>query len=522
MADAALPSWSTALARAVLRRLEPYDDPRPLALLRISLGLLTLVHVASLWPLADFLFADDGLLPPAEICGKPAARLSLLCHLPGSAVPAYFVAFGVVALAFTLGVATRVTAVLTTVGFAAFVLRNSVYAAGDQVFANFLFLSCLSRCGEAWSVDAWWRARRRPGARPRRIPAWPRMLMIVQLCVMFGANGWNKHGPGWIEGDAFAYMLMNDRWFRVPAWGLVSHAEPLLRAGSWAVWWFERLFPLVGIAAAARAVIEVRDASGATPSSRVGRAVRWVLWRPLGVWPWLAMSAVFLGTLVVLLNLGWFVPASLVVGVCLLPRLPRTSPWPDPAPRPVAAGPRARLRWAAVLVLMAWHSLAMVQGSMPVLTKATPAALARPLETWRRVTHTSQPWRMFSRGAPRKASYLHAVGIGADGTETRIASPLDWHVDPRHPYVGHERRRKVAARIVSVETWQQRYARWLCRTARDPDGRPFAAVALDEVLQPLPAPRWMAEHGPVDPYERFADHRTTRRLTERGCPASDG
>lgn len=519
--EAALVSWRTALARAVRVRLEPYDDPRPLALLRISLGLLTLLHVGSLWPLADFLFADEGLLPPAEVCGKPAARLSLLCHLPGSAVPAYFVAFGVVALAFTLGVATRVTAVLTAVGFAAFVLRNPVYAAGDQVFANFLFLLCLSRCGEAWSVDAWWRARRRPGATARRIPAWPRMLMIVQLCVMFGANGWNKHGPGWLEGNAFAYMLMNDRWFRVPPWGLVTHAEPLLRGGSWAVWWFERLFPLVGIAAAARAVLEVREGSGGRPTSRVGRAVRWVLRRPLGASPWLGMSMVFLGTLLLLLNLGWFVPASLVAGLCLLPRLPGTSPWPDPPPSSVAMDPRARLWRGAVVALMGWHSLAMVQGSTPILTKATHAGLARPLETWRRITHTPQPWRMFSGGAPRQASYLHAVGLEADGTPTRIASLLDWHVDPRLPYVGHERRRKVAARILQVEPWQQRYARWLCRTARAPDGRPFEAVALDEVTQPLPAPRWMAEHGPVDPYERLAEHRTTRRLTERGCAAAD-
>lgn len=509
--------------QAVRLRLGPYDDPRPLALLRILLGLITMLNVGTVWPMAELLLADQGLFPRAAACGQMPTQLSLLCHLPEAAVPGFFVAFEVIALAFTLGVATRVSAVLTTVGFAALTLRNPVYLAGDQVFWNFLFLLCLSRCGEAWSVDAWWRARRRPGTRPRRIPAWPRMLMIVQLCVLYGANGWNKLGPGWIQGEALAYMLMNDRWFRVEHWALVSYAEPLLRVATWVVWWFERLFPLVGLAAAVRAVLKVRDATPTTSTSPSSRALRWVLQHPLGVWPWLALTVALHGTLMGLLNLGWFVPASLVAGLCLLPRLPRTSPWPEPVASPasdaVATTGRARLWRGAIVALMIWHALAMVQGSMPAVVQATPAPLARSLQLWRTYTHTQQPWRMFLRGAPRQATYLHAVGLSAEGAPTPIASPLDWHVEPRRPYVGYERRRKVAARILQAPPWQQRYAAWLCRTARDAEGRPFAAVALDEVVQRLPRPRWMAEHGPVDPYERFASERTMHRLAERACPA---
>lgn len=517
------PAALATLRTLVRRQLEPRDDPRPLALLRILLGLLTIANVAALWPLAAFLFADDGLVPPAEICGTAAAARSLLCQLPGSAVPAFFVAFFGVALAFTAGLATRVTTVLTLVGFVAFGDRNPVYLAGDQVFWNFLFLLCFSRCGEAWSVDAWWRARGSgaaggvgPGAL-RRIPAWPRTLMIVQLCVLYGANGWNKHGERWLAGDVLGYLLMNDEWFRVPLWPLVSYGEPLLRLATWGAWGFERAFPLVGVAALVRAWLGVRDEGTARPPSRAGRALRWLVRAPLGPWPWLGLTLVFHGTLIVLLNLGWFVPASLAVGLCLLTRLPGTRPLPEPDA--TASPPRPRVGWLrrGIVAFWLWHALAMVQGSVETLIKATPAWLAEPLAAWRRNTHTAQPWRMFNRGSGPFSDHLSAHGLDAAGREHPIPSLLDWHVEPRRPYVGHERRRKIVTRIVSAKRWQKPYARWLCRTARAPGGSPFVAVELRRTALRLPPPRWMAKHGPLDPYVYFAEDAEVETLYEQEC-----
>jgi hypothetical protein len=512
-----------SLRTLIRRQLEPRDDPRPLALLRILLGLLTLAQVGGLWPLADFLFGDDGLAPPAEICGSPSGRMSLLCHLPGSAVPAFFVGFAIATLAFTVGFVTRVSTVLVFVGFVAFCERNPVYLEGDQVFWNFLFLLCFSRCGEAWSVDAWWRGRRGITAdhvEPqllRRIPAWPRTLMIVQLCVVYGANGWNKQGAGWLSGDALGYMLMNDRWLRVPLWSLVTYGEPVLRLGSWGAWWFERAFPLAGIAAAARAWLSVRDEGSTQLPSRAGRALRWLVRVPLGPWPWLGLTLIFHGTLMALLNLGWFVPASLVVGLCLLPRLPGTRLLPEP--ELPTSRPSSRARWlrAAIVAFWVWHALAMTQGSVTMVREATSAWLATPLDAWRRVTHTQQPWRMFADGGPPSARYLLAHGFDADGHPHAIPTILDWHVEPWRPYVGHERRRKVAARILQSERWQRAYARWLCRTARAPDGRPFVAVELRRALLRLPPPRWMAEHGPLDPYEYFAEQARSSTFHELDC-----
>ena len=43
-----------SLRTLIRRQLEPRDDPRPLALLRILLALCTIANVATLWPLAGF------------------------------------------------------------------------------------------------------------------------------------------------------------------------------------------------------------------------------------------------------------------------------------------------------------------------------------------------------------------------------------------------------------------------------------------------------------------------------------
>jgi hypothetical protein len=164
-----------------------------------------------------------------------------------------------------------------------------------------------------------------------------------------------------------------------------------------------------------------------------------------------------------------------------------------------------------------WHALAMAQGSVVVVTRATPAWLGEPLADWRRSTHTGQPWQMFNRGGTRVAHYLSAHGLDEDGVEHPIPSILDWHVEPRRPYVGHERRRKVASRILGSRGWQRSYARWLCRTARTPEGQSFAEVELRSRLLRLPPPRWLAKHGPLDPYRYFAEGAEVDTLFQLVC-----
>src|SRR5690606_14848539 len=107
-----------------------------------------------------------------------------------------------------------------------------------QVFGNFLFLLCLSRCGAAYSVDAWLRRRRLGGVEVLPcVPAWPRHLMVLQLCLAYGVAGWAKTGQTWVEGTSFYYVLANDRWFRFEPWWLLStFGTHLLRGATWGAW----------------------------------------------------------------------------------------------------------------------------------------------------------------------------------------------------------------------------------------------------------------------------------------------
>ena len=52
-----------ALRRVLLRAV----DPRPLALMRIGFGVCLLLNLLEVWPLADYLFSDEGLLPRAAV-----------------------------------------------------------------------------------------------------------------------------------------------------------------------------------------------------------------------------------------------------------------------------------------------------------------------------------------------------------------------------------------------------------------------------------------------------------------------
>ncbi|MDC0719235.1 hypothetical protein [Nannocystis bainbridge] len=296
------------LRRVLLRGV----DPRPLALLRIAFGCCLLVNLFEVAPLATYLFSDEGLLPRAavpEVMGRAAlvgfgdgvrepagpqdARAALEFVISGRWSPLYFVdspaAVGVhfgllmaAALALTLGFRTRFSACATWLLYAGLLRRGDAHWGGEQVFCAFLFLLLWARSGAAYSVDNWRRCRalRRhgllsmtsgtgagAGARPsteapqglaaiyRRVPAWPQALMAGQLALCYAANGWAKAGVAWQTGDVLQMTLLRDTFVRWDLSAAIAMTGPWpLRLASWGVLWWERLFPLVLVGLAARAL----------------------------------------------------------------------------------------------------------------------------------------------------------------------------------------------------------------------------------------------------------------------------
>jgi hypothetical protein len=204
----------------------------------------------------------------------------------------------------------------------------------------------------------------------RLVPAWPRYLIVLQVAAIYCTTGAMKNGAVWAAGDAFYYALNLDHFYRFEPQRISAIlGTNLFRVATHVVHWWEALFPLVVVGLVIRFVR--RDAgprlSGAqaiaarllwallgllalaivrvalpvhwpekTPAGSwsLDEAQRWLTWIWLGAmaivafgWRWLAhpriypwllgrrtwlgLGLVFHAHLMVLMNIGWFTPATM-------------------------------------------------------------------------------------------------------------------------------------------------------------------------------------------------------------------
>lgn len=296
-------------------------DPRPAGLFRIVFGLVVLWTLLDLIPMARFLFTDEGLWLPSlarrnyggelrnlwdpehgfehwwspiqAFLGVPdhpwearpwTGKFSLF-HIradPAFVYAVYALTCGAV-MAMILGVRTRLATLLS------WLLVNSVYmyspiwySGADTVIRCFLFLGVLTRWGEAYSLDAWWRRKREilAGAPQlpalKKIPAWPLRLMMLQLTIIYCATGVLKAGFTWLDGTALFYALSLDHFYRHPAQIHVAtflQVIGFLPLATWITKVWETLFPLALIGAALK-VFERERAAGLWPAAAAWR--RWL------------------------------------------------------------------------------------------------------------------------------------------------------------------------------------------------------------------------------------------------------
>ena len=280
------------------------EDPRALGLFRILFAAFVLMNIGGLYEHFIFLFTDEGifstdtareLLAREQFLGFGADPGGAAGFFDGAALrqflqgPKYsllffwdspaafyaqFAAFAAVTTAFMLGWRTRLMGVLGWLLMLNITQRNPLYMEGtDLVYDCFYFYLILSRCGHAYSIDNWLRCRRLaragqlsvpggPGggagvapspAQPgglaaiyRRIPAWPRLLMILQLATIYVYTGCAKTGDVWWRGDSLYYALNMDHFYRVPPQYLSAiFGTNLFRLMTWVVHIWQCSFPLV-------------------------------------------------------------------------------------------------------------------------------------------------------------------------------------------------------------------------------------------------------------------------------------
>ncbi len=316
------------------------EDPRALGLFRILFAAWVLMNVGGLWEHFTFLFTDEGLFATdtarellareqfagyGDGIGEPAGFFdgrALLQFLKGpkysllwfwdspTAFWIHFWGFVAVTVAFMVGWRTRLMGVLSLLAMHSITLRNPLFMEGtDLVYSCMFFYLVLSRCGHAYSVDNWLRCRRLAregrlslpggpgegaGAPPslehpqgllpiyRRVPGWPRLLMMAQVATIYVYGGCAKNGDVWLRGDSLYYALNMDHFYRVPPQYLSAvFGTNLFRLMSWVVHVWQAAFPLVIVGMVARWALRER-----LPALRGAQ-----LWLVRGLWVALGLLA---------------------------------------------------------------------------------------------------------------------------------------------------------------------------------------------------------------------------------------
>ncbi|NVB43095.1 hypothetical protein G6O69_35055 [Pseudenhygromyxa sp. WMMC2535] len=283
------------------------EDPRSLGAFRIAFSIVLLLNINNMWQHFDFLFTDEGLYLSDSArqyiaggqfkgygsggLGDPRGffdfaavvewakgpRYSLLYFWDSpSFFWAYIAVFELATLSFLLGFRTRLSGWVSLILTLGLMNRSPIYQSGADVVFRVMFIYLVfSRCGHAFSIDNWLRVRRLrregrlderdgPGkgggavvedehgqpklleAFYRRIPAWPRMLMIFQLATIYFWTGCAKTGSVWAKGDSLYYALNLDHFSRVPTqyYGYMFGTS-VFRLMTWTVHFWQIGFPLV-------------------------------------------------------------------------------------------------------------------------------------------------------------------------------------------------------------------------------------------------------------------------------------
>ncbi|MCA9696562.1 MAG: hypothetical protein KC431_03470, partial [Myxococcales bacterium] len=253
------------------------EDPRAIAAFRIAFATVLLLNINNMWSYFGFLFTDEGLFMSGSarqfiaggqfkgygegLGGEPTGFFDLAAVIEWAKGPRYsllyfwdspafvwwyIAAFEIATVAFLLGFRTRISGLISFLLTLGLMNRSPIYQSGaDGVFRVMFIYLVLARSGHAYSIDNWLRVRRlrregkldeRDGAGKgagavvtgadgkqtvleafyRRIPAWPRTLIILQLAVIYLWTGCAKTGDVWWRGDSLYFALNLDHFSRVP------------------------------------------------------------------------------------------------------------------------------------------------------------------------------------------------------------------------------------------------------------------------------------------------------------------
>jgi hypothetical protein len=198
-----------------------------LALFRIAFGLIAFFWTLSLIPNLYAFFGPDGIMPTYPDDGAGAWGVLEISNSTTLLVAVLLVTL-MASAALTMGLYTRVAAVLVWLGIMAFQHRNPLIGnSGDALIGNLALFLALAPSGVALSVD---RLRKAPGRFwefPARAP-WALRLVQIQLSFVYISAVWQKmQGQMWRDGTAVSYALRIADVGRVPTPEFITNSVVL-------------------------------------------------------------------------------------------------------------------------------------------------------------------------------------------------------------------------------------------------------------------------------------------------------
>lgn len=246
--------WTTAVGDGWNQFWFAPASARPLSLVRIMTGLLTIVYFLSFTSDLKRWLGPDSLLPPATVLrltGGPETQsfhYSLLSLVSKPNELWLFHGIGLLAAAcLAVGLFSRIAAGVTLVIFLSYVHRAPMISGlAEPILAPLLFYLCFAPSGHWFGVNAWLKGRKTDEQPQSTVLANLCLRMIqVHLAMLVLMMGMSKlaQQPWWV-GDAVWYLLAQTR-SRPVNLTFLREFPYLINAWTHAIVFFEFAFPIL-------------------------------------------------------------------------------------------------------------------------------------------------------------------------------------------------------------------------------------------------------------------------------------
>lgn len=225
-------------------------DVRLLGVFRLYLGLVLLVDLWRRVPLARFFYSDDGVYPASFAAVSPLDPPEFSLFMPFGSMGGLAFAFAITTAAYgalLVGYRTRIAQIASFLLYTSLNARNVFLENTGAITMGLLLAWTLPLpVGRCYSMDA----RHQPRLGTTRDPylvTSPAMVGItLQIAAIYLFNALHKNGETWLRGDAFHWVLWQNRiatsvagWLRLHEPGFLS---PL---ASWGTLVVEGIMPLL-------------------------------------------------------------------------------------------------------------------------------------------------------------------------------------------------------------------------------------------------------------------------------------